>query len=162
MKIHEINKNANFYALRIPKKDAEQRLSKIGEKTFSKIDEVGELIKDTKFYNLYIEQEMYIRHINGNRLNPPYTVHTAGKSLMIGHKGYNQKRIKITFDTTKLAEEAKNNISASETQIERTAKIMKYLDDYEQKIAKDDTVIDKDLKEIQDEKIKNILKKYGV
>lgn len=163
MRIHELNHNINFSALRISKKNAKNNLSHLGKKTFNALDIVGEYLKDTKSYHLYIDKEIYIRHLNGEKMYPPYTVQQSGKILLIGYKtGFEQTRIKLPFDTLKAAEEAKANVSESTTQIERTAKIVKYLDDYEKKSSKTETNVIIEQTDSFEEKINKLINKYGV
>ena len=165
MKIHTIKKNSapNFYALRIPKKNAENNLSVLGKKTLDKLEYAGELIKDTKFYHLYIENGIYIRHINGERFNGPYTVQKAGKCLMVGYKtGYGQSRLRITFDKEQEASDANKNISESSTHIERIAKIVKYLDDFEQKKKAPNGPEEINPNNDYDKLVKILINKFGV
>ena len=165
MKVYEVNNNRNmkFSALRITKKNAKKSFCNLGRKAVDAIDLAGEIIKDTKFYHLYIDGDVYIRHISGKKLNGPYTLQDAERTLTIGYKeGLEQVKIRLNFDTVKEAQEVRDDIRGSATQIERSAKIVKYLDDSEKKMAENKTVEPIYPTDKYEQKMEKLIKKYGV
>ena len=59
-------------------------------------------------------------------------------------------------------QKACDDIKSSDTQIERTAKIVKYLDDYEKNLLKKDTKIVINPTDSMEEKVDKLIDKYGI
>ena len=162
MQVHRIqNYNPQFSALRL-KNGAKRYLSSMPEYALSFVDKVGEDIKNTKFYNIEIDKEVYIRHINGERYGYPHTIQHSDKILILRARGGALPvSKKIKFDTYKEAKEAYDDISNSQTPLVRAAKITKYLDNQEIKetqnpiepISPDDP---------HDQIVEKLVKKYGI
>ena len=154
--------NRSFTALRI-KKNNTNYLSSMPKKVIDKLDDVGEYLADTKYYHLDINKECYISHINGDRLYPPYPVDNAGTSLIIkGRFGASMVSKKLNYQKPSEVQKACDDIKSSDTQIERTAKIVKYLDDYEKNLLKKDTKIVINPTDSMEEKVDKLIDKYGI
>jgi len=132
MKITGIqNYNTNFGAL-IFKPKVAQYLATLGKKALSDLNVVEKDLSNTKFYDLEIGQTLVIRQPNGDRIYPPFNLNKSGKYMIIrGRCGGQTVSTKIKFDKPKEMLEIYKDITKSETQIMRTGKIVKYLDQYE-------------------------------
>lgn len=154
--------NQSFGALRIKKNNADY-LSRMPKKVVDKLDDVGEFLADTKYYHLDINKEFYISHVNGDRLYPPFPVDNAGRSLIIkGRSGVSLTSKKLNFEKEGDVQRICDDIKSSDTQIERTAKIVKYLDDYEKNLLKKDTKIVINPTDSMEEKVDKLIDKYGI
>jgi len=137
MRINNIQNDrySTFTAL-IFKPNSAQYTSTLGQKALEHISVVNEQLKNTKFYNLEIRDTLVINQSNGDRMYPPYRIDKAGKCLMVrGRWGADTVSRKIKFKSPSEMLKAHKDITESETQILRTAKIVKYLDDYESKLS---------------------------
>ena len=127
--------NPTFGAL-ILKPNSGKYLSTLGQKALTHIDIVNQDLKNTTFYNLEIRDTLVINDLNGDRIYPPYRIDKAGKHLMIrGRWGLDNVSKRIVFENKAKMLQAYKDITESDTQILRTGKIVKYLDDYEKKIS---------------------------
>lgn len=162
MQINNIqNYNPKFTALRL-KKGANRYLSTMPSYALSFVDKVGQDIKDTKFYNVEIDNDVYIRHIGGERYGYPHTIQHSNNILFLRARGGAFPVFKkISFDTYKEAKNAYDDIMKSETPLVKAAKITKYLDNQEIKETQNpvEQILPDDSHELIVEKL---LKKYGV
>lgn len=132
MKINRIqNYNTNFGAL-IFKPKAPEYLATLGQKALSDLKIIEKNLSDTKFYDLEIREKLVIRQPNGDRIYSPFNINKSGNCMIIrGKCGGQGVSAKIKFDKPSDILEVYNDITKSETQIMRTGKIVKYLDQYE-------------------------------
>ena len=127
-------KYPNFGAL-VFRPNASHYLSTLGKKAISDVDIVRENLKDTEYFNLEIADTPVIRNIiNKDKMYPPYTLSKAGNNLFIrGRCGAQTVSHKLKLNTKKEVDSIHKDIVQSETQIMRTGKIVKYLDEYAKK-----------------------------
>lgn len=123
-----------FGALIFKPKSSEY-LSTLGEKALSDVDVVRKNLDNTQFYNLEIGETPVIRELKSNdKMYPPYNLLKAGKCLIIRARcGAQTVSKKLKLKTSKEVEKIHKDITSSQTQIERTGKIVKYLEEYETK-----------------------------
>ena len=133
--IQTYNNSNNFKALRF-KNGCKFNLANMPEKVLSKVDSVRNGLADTKYYHLDIgPEEFYISHENGEKFYLPILVNKAGKVLILKFRqGLTQISKKLRYETDQEAVQATERIRKTETQFERTAEIVKVLDDYERKL----------------------------
>lgn len=155
--------NPNFNALRL-KKGSEKYVSSMPDKVLNKLDDVGIYLEDTKFYHLDVEKDGFcIYHSSGERLYPPILFNNAGKVLIIKAKqGVSQITKKLNYRTSTIVETIDNKIKQASTQFERIAEIVRVLDDYEKNLVNQEENIIINSKEPREEKIKKLMKKYGI
>ena len=155
------NSNQNFNALRIK---SERYVSSMPEKVINILDDIGKDLEDTKYYHLDIGKDgFFINHINGEKLFPPININNVGKSLIIrARQGLTQISKRLNYKTTNEVKNIEEKIKCSSTQIERTAEIVKVLDNYDKLSAEKEenlVITSSDSREI---KLKKIIKKYGI
>ena len=129
------NNNIGFKELRF-KKGYMHNLSTMSEKVLSKIDTIKDSLADTKYYHLDIDaNDYYISHQSGERFFLPIMVIKAGKVLILKFRqGFSQISKKLKYKTTKEVNQIDEQIRKASTQFERTAEIVKVLDNYESKV----------------------------
>ena len=161
--IQTYNNKPQFKALRL-KSGSERYISSMPDKVLNKLDSIGNYLSETQFYHLDIEQDnFHIRHTHGEKLYLPILINNAGNTLIIKAKqGVSQISKKLKFKTTKEVSLIEEKIKNSPTQIERTAEIVKVLDDYEKSLINTKENITIDTKEPREEKINKLIKKYGI
>ena len=165
MKINNIqsyNNTQTFTALRF-KSDSHKYISTLPDKVLNKLDSVGEFLADTKYYNLDIGNSFYISHINGDKFYPPLTFSNAGICLIMKFRqgaALISKKLKYNkpSEVQKVCEDIKN----APTQIERTAVIVKYLDDYEKELASKNPEVIINAFDSRETKIEKLHKKYDI
>ncbi len=165
MKVNNIqsyNNPQTFTALRL-KNNSYKYVSTLPEKVLNKLDGVGEFLADTKYYNLDIGDSFYISHISGEKFYPPFPITNAGTCLIIKcRQGAALISKKLKYKKTSDVQKACDDIQSAQTQIERTAIIVKYLDDYEKAIANKSSDVVINDSEPRDIKIEKLYKKYGI
>lgn len=157
------NSNQNFKALRL-KKDSGKYVSALPDKVLNQLDDIGRYIANTKYYHLDIGADnFYITHLNEEKLFLPITITNAGKVLIIKAKqGLSQITKKLKFETTTEVKALENSIKQSTTQLERTSKIVKLLDDYEKTISEKEEDLVITPTDSRETKIQKLMKKYKI
>ncbi len=138
MRINRITNSEypNFGAL-IYKPKSYEYLATLGQKALADIVTVEKELADTKFYNLEIRETPVICKPDGDKIYPPFNIDKAGVCLMVrGRCGAQTVSSRIRFDKKSDMIAAHKDITESKTQILRTGKIVKYLDNYAQKTNK--------------------------
>ena len=135
MKVNNIqNYTPNFGALLFKPKSS-QYLKTLGQKALADVEVVRKNLENTEFYNLEIRETPVISHISGDKIYPPFNVNKAGKCLIIrGKCGAQPVSIRMKMENGKQVDEMHKDIVQSDTQILRSGKIVKYLDEYEKKL----------------------------
>lgn len=130
-------KYPSFGALVFKYKSSEY-LKTLGKKALCDLDTVSKNLEDTQFYNLEIRDTPVIHNkTNDDRIYPPFNLDKAGKCLIIRSRcGGQTASTKLKYRTPKEVEKIYTDITKSETQILRTGKIVKYLDEYEKILQK--------------------------
>lgn len=125
------NSNQNFKALRL--KNGFEKYVKSMPKILNKLDDIEQDLSNTKNYHLDIGSDgFYITHTNGEKMYTPINIANAGKVLVIkARQGFSQAIKKLKYGTSQEVKQIEQNIKNAPTQIERTAEIVKVLDDYE-------------------------------
>ncbi len=138
MKVYGIQKNnynKSFKALRF-NKGSEKFIAQMPSKALNKIEKVKNELADTEFYHLEIGSDcIYMKDNNGERLYQPFLLVQAGKVLVIKAKqGLTQISKKLKYNSIKEVNEICDRIKQTTTQFERSAEIVKTLDEYEKRI----------------------------
>ena len=155
--------NPNFHALRL-KQNSSRYLMSMPPKVFNKLDSVGEYLANTKFYHLDIGyDDFFISHISSEKFYLPIMVNNAGNTLIIKAKqGATPVTKKLKYSTSNEVSALYDHIKNSSTQLERTAKIVKVLDEYEEKLKQQEQQIVINPAESKEDIINKLLKKYGI
>lgn len=127
-------KYPTFGAL-IFKSGASEYLKTLGKNALEDLDVVRKNLESTQFYNLEMRETPVIQNIKSNeRIYPPFNLSKAGKSLILRSRcGGQIDSKKLKYKNTNEVERIYKDITQSETQILRTGKIVKYLEEYEAK-----------------------------
>ena len=157
------NSNQNFKALRI-RRGADKYISSMPDKVIDKLDGVGEDLANTKYYHLDIGNDgFFINHISGEKFFPPININNVGKALIIkARQGLTQITKRLNYETTNEVKNIEEKIKSSSTQIERTAEIVKVLDNYEKLSTEKEENLIISLSEPRETKLQKLIKKYGI
>jgi len=157
------NSNQNFKALRI-KRGSNKYISSMPDKVIGKLDGVGEDLANTKYYHLDIGNDgFFINHISGEKFFPPINIYNVGKALIIkARQGLTQITKRLNYETTNEVKNIEEKIRGSETQIERTAEIVKVLDNYEKLLTEKEKNLIISPSEPRETKLQKLIKKYGI
>ena len=159
---NQSNYNQNFTAMRF-RSGSTKYVSSLPNNILNKLDEIGKFLADTQYYHFDIADNFYISHINGDRLYPPFNLDVAGKDIFIRARcGFTPVSKRLRFQKESQAREVAQNIKQSATQIERTSLIVKYLDDYEVKLAGRRDVVEIKPEDSREVKIDKLIKKYSI
>lgn len=127
--------NQSFNALRL-KRGSTEYLKTMPENVLSKLDNVKDRLSDTKYYHLEICKDcFYINEKEEENFYQPFLIHNAGKILLIkARQGLSQVTKKLRYATAEEVKVICDKIKNTQTQLERTAEIVKVLEDYEKRI----------------------------
>ena len=134
MKIYntqKYNTTQTFTALRL-KPGSASYIKLMPKQVSSKLDEISKSLEDTTYYHLDIGKDnYYICRNDGERYFLPINIINAGKTLIIKAKqGLTQISVKLKYNTINEVKNIITKTSSVKTQIERTAEIVKILDNY--------------------------------
>ncbi len=165
MKVNNIqsyNNSQTFTALRL-KNNSHKYVSTLPDKILNTLDSVGEFLADTKYYHLDIGDNFYISHINGEKFYPPFPITNAGTCLLIKYRqGASLMTKKLKYEKSSDVQKACDEIKNAPTQIERTAVIVKHLDNYEKATANQGSDVVINASEPRETKLEKLYKKYGI
>ena len=135
MKVNDIqnhNTKPAFNALRF-KNGSQNYISTMPKKVADKLEDIAKKLEDTTFYHLDIGRDSYyVSHKDGERYYLPILVNNAGKVFLIKFRqGLSQISFKLKYNTPNDVKKIYARVNAAPTQFERTAEIVKILDEYE-------------------------------